>query len=524
MAIFHLHNDTISRGKGQSVVAAAAYRARERLLDETTGQTKDYTKKTEQPVLFSGIYMPKNAPQWTREQLWNAAERAEDEHNRKSWRVAIMAQDMDMALMDELTPEQNRRLLQDYIREQFTRYGYAVDANIHGPHKDGDQRNIHAHLLITMRTLDAKGFSAVKRQMDRKEFSQWVDHWREAWAKTAARHLERAGHHQAAERMAYGHLTLEQQRKIALEKGDHEHAADLAREASQHAGPKATQMERDGKASERGNENRATATRNRAHRERLGELHRELSQVNSEIATAPEPTPQHKPAPAPTPGPAATWWKAASQRAALNRPAPRPTGPRAERRDQWEQAAAKRLQGLRNWQALEREQQQRRFTEAAKLERGDAVKAFNTQQRHDLTHLLYKDQAEALAGELQRQQERRERWDKPTQRREPRPRTHPPQGFKAWLAGLFTAKAATPAPTTAPARPLADAEPQKAPEESLRERLEEQEEEKQEENRQQKGRARPPEPHHERAEKSRVELRKEQLHQHRGQRRTPPRR
>ena len=321
MALYHLHNDTISRGKGQSVVAAAAYRARERLRDETTGQVKDYTRKTEQPVLFSGIYAPKNAPQWTREQLWNAAERAEDEHNRKSWRVAITAQDMDMALMEGLTLEQNRRLLQDFIREQFTRYGYAVDANIHGPHQDGDQRNIHAHLLITMRTLDAKGFSADKRQMDRKELSQWVDHWRAAWAKTAARHLERAGHSQAAERMAYGHLTLEAQRKIALEKGDHEHAEALARKASQHVGPKATQMERDGKASERGDANRATATRNRAHRERLGELHRELSQVNGDIAT--EQTRSAKAyrmadAQAPTVG----WWKAARARAAMHPPTP----------------------------------------------------------------------------------------------------------------------------------------------------------------------------------------------------------
>ena len=321
MALFHLRNVFISRGQGQSVVAAAAYRARERLRDETTGQVKDYTKKTEQPVLFSGIYAPKNAPPWTREQLWNAAERAEDDHNRKSWRVAITAQDMDMALMEELTPEQNRRLLQDYIREQFTRYGYAVDANIHGPHKDGDQRNIHAHLLITMRTLDAKGFSADKRQMDRKELSQWVDHWRAAWAKLAARHLERAGHPQAAERMAYGHLTLAQQRKIALEKGDHEHAAALAREASQHVGPKATQMEREGKASERGDANRATATRNRTHRERLGELHRELSQVNADIAT--EQTRSAKAyRMADAQGPTVGWWKAARARAAMHPPTP----------------------------------------------------------------------------------------------------------------------------------------------------------------------------------------------------------
>lgn len=322
MALFHLRNAFISRGQGQSVVAAAAYRARERLRDETTGQVKDYTRKTEQPVLFSGLYAPKSAPQWTREQLWNAAEKAEDEHNRKSWRVAITAQDIELALMEELTLEQNRRLLQDYIREQFTRYGYAVDANIHGPHADGDQRNIHAHVLITMRAVNAKGFSAVKRQMDRKELSQWVDHWRAAWAKTASRHLERAGHTKAAERISYGHLTLEAQRKVALEKGDLEHAEALAREASQHLGPKATQMEREGKASERGNENRATATRNRTHRERLGELHRELSQVNGEIATEQARSAQAYRMADAAHTPTVGWWQAARARAAMHQPPP----------------------------------------------------------------------------------------------------------------------------------------------------------------------------------------------------------
>jgi hypothetical protein len=211
-------------------------------------------------------------------------------------------------------------------------------------------------------------------------------------------------------------------------------------------------------------------------------------------APEPAPRPEPTPEPAPAPSPTAAWLDAANKRADLHTPAPRfYASPRAERRDRWEDAAAKRLQRLRNWQALEREQQQRRFTEAAKLERGDAVKAFNTQQRHDLTHLLYKEQAEALAGELQRQQERREQWDKPTQRREPRPRTYPPTGFKAYVFALFRAKAAAPAPTPAPARPLADAEPpEKTPEESLLESLRKQEEERKEEKCQHKGRARSP--------------------------------
>ncbi len=383
MAIFHLSHNVISRGQGQSIVAAAAYRARERLRDETSGQVKDYSRKAEQPVLFSGLYMPKNAPQWTREQLWNAAERAEDEHNRKSWRVAITAQDFNIALMHELTLEQNQRALQDFIREQFTRHGYAVDANIHGPHENGDQRNIHAHLLVTMRTLNAKGFSPVKFQMDRGEISKWVSHWREAWAKTAARHLERAGHHQAAERMSYGHLTLDAQRKIALEKGDHEHVAALSREASQHLGPTAAKMEREGKASERGNENRATVTRNRRRWERLGELHRELSQVNGEIATEQARSAQAyrmaDAAHAPTVG----WWQAARARAAMHTPTPtqahaKAAGPRPEPKQATAQRAtppparplspAEAIEKLESASRLartmrEREEQQRRERE-----------------------------------------------------------------------------------------------------------------------------------------------------------------
>ncbi len=327
MALFHLRNGFISRGKGQSVVAAAAYRARERLRDAVSGEVKDYRRKAvEQPVLFSGIYVPKNAPAWAQDRgaLWNAAEQAEDRHNRKSRRVAITAQDMELALMHELTLEENRRALQDFIREQFTRRGYAVDANIHGPEREGDQRNIHAHLLVSMRTLDAQGFSATKRQLDRGELRQCVEQWREAWAKTASRHLERAGHHQAAERMAYAHLTLEAQRQAALARGDRSHADSLAREATQHLGAAATRMERQGKASDRGDQNRATVTRNCSHWQTLGALHRERAQIDQALAGEPA---QGQPAEAP--GLLKGWWQAMSARAA-HHSTPTPTQAHAQ--------------------------------------------------------------------------------------------------------------------------------------------------------------------------------------------------
>lgn len=305
MAIFHLSHKAISRGQGQSIVAAAAYQSRGRIRDERSGQVKDYSRKAEQELLFSGVYAPKNAPEWARNRgaLWNAAERAEDEHNKTRAKVAITGQHIEIALPNELTAEQNRYAVQDFIRENFTRHGYAVDLNIHGPDRDGDQRNIHAHLLITMRTLNEKGFSPVKLQMDRTELSKWVTHWRQAWAKTANRHLERHGHEARID-----HRSLE--------------AQGIDREASQHLGPTAAKMEREGKASERGNENRATTTRNRRRWERLGELHRELSQVNGQIATEQARSAQAYSMADAAHTPTVGWWQAARARSAMHQPTP----------------------------------------------------------------------------------------------------------------------------------------------------------------------------------------------------------
>lgn len=266
MAIFHLCHKFISRGQGQSVVAAAAYQSRGRLRDDQTGQVKDYSRKAEQELLFSGVFAPKDAPNWARdrEALWNAAEQAEDTYNRTRAKTARTGQHLEIALPHELTPEQNRYALQDFIKDHFTRHGYAVDLNIHGPDKGGDSRNIHAHLLITMRALTPEGFNPQKPRFDHKAITEQATHWREGWAKTANRHLARHGHEARID-----HRSLE--------------AQGLEREASQHLGPTATRMERDGKASERGEENRQIERRHKQRSHTLSTLHRELATVGQEV-------------------------------------------------------------------------------------------------------------------------------------------------------------------------------------------------------------------------------------------------
>ena len=45
MAIYHLNAKVISRSNGKSATEAAAYRAGEKIHDERTGLTFDYTRK-----------------------------------------------------------------------------------------------------------------------------------------------------------------------------------------------------------------------------------------------------------------------------------------------------------------------------------------------------------------------------------------------------------------------------------------------------------------------------------------------
>ena len=81
----------ISRSKGQSAVAAAAYRSGDRLLDERTGETKFY-KRDVQPDAM--ILAPAHSPSWVsnREKLWNEVEKIEKRKDSQ------LAREMNLAL------------------------------------------------------------------------------------------------------------------------------------------------------------------------------------------------------------------------------------------------------------------------------------------------------------------------------------------------------------------------------------------------------------------------------------------
>ena len=128
MALLHLSVHTISRSKGTSACAAAAYRAGEKIHSEYDGSTYDYTKK--QNVVFSEIMLPENAPVELahREYLWNHIEtKIETQSNSR------LAREFDIALPLELTFDQQREVTEAFLRECFIKDGGIADVCFHNP-------------------------------------------------------------------------------------------------------------------------------------------------------------------------------------------------------------------------------------------------------------------------------------------------------------------------------------------------------------------------------------------------------
>jgi ATP-dependent exoDNAse (exonuclease V) alpha subunit len=213
MAIYHLSVKPISRSGGRSATAAAAYRAAERVEDHTSGEVFDYTRK--RGVEHTEIVLPTAAAKrdinWARDRtaLWNAAERAE---KRSDSRVA---REYEVALPHELTKAQRLELTREFSQEIANRFGCAVDFAIHKPHRAGDARNHHAHILTTTRVVEPAGLGA-KTQIELKDADRAklglgpakaeITQIRERWATLANEHLARHG---SAERI--DHRSLEAQ-------------------------------------------------------------------------------------------------------------------------------------------------------------------------------------------------------------------------------------------------------------------------------------------------------------------------
>lgn len=253
MAIALIRAQVIGRSSGRSSVAAAAYRAATRLTDVRTGQAHDYTRK--QGVRDAIILAPASAPDWMKDraQLWNGVERAEDELNRKR-NAAQLARELVIALPHELPHDARRALVTKFVQEEFVSKGMVADLVLHAPSRDGDDRNEHAHLMLTMREILGDSFGEKVKAWNS---SALLEKWKESWAQRVNAAL--AAHGLSAR---IDHRSHEEQ---AADEG---HDIALANIATLHMGPAVSRMERNG------------------FRTEIGDLNREIKIVNLELERA----------------------------------------------------------------------------------------------------------------------------------------------------------------------------------------------------------------------------------------------
>ena len=169
---------TISRSAGRSAVAAAAYRACVKLIDQTTGLIHDYTRKKGhvETILIGASDIS---------ELWNRAEAAE---NRKN---STVARELMLPLPDEWTNDERRECVRDIAQHLRDTYGVAAAGSIHAANRH--DRNGHCHLMFTTRVVDDDGnFGKKTRILDDMKTGE-VKRLREAICKIINDHAEKLG-------------------------------------------------------------------------------------------------------------------------------------------------------------------------------------------------------------------------------------------------------------------------------------------------------------------------------------------
>lgn len=279
VAIYHFTTQSISGGR--SAVAAAAYRAGDRLEDRNTGEVHDYRRRGGIEREDCEVLVPAGAPEWAknRQELWNHAQDAERTKSGDMRKNARVAREWEVSLPHELTREQRRELGRELGEEIVKRYGVAVQLDFHAPGSKGDNRNHHIHVQATSRELGREGFGQ-KASYDRADRDlkaeglpngkAQLNDLRKTWADMANRALERAGHD-----VRIDHRSLADQRESARERGDVEKARDLDREPTRHMGPAATAMER-GKPLYRNGEEVPDRWRREPRQTELGDTNRRI--------------------------------------------------------------------------------------------------------------------------------------------------------------------------------------------------------------------------------------------------------
>ena len=259
MAIYHLSIKIISRGKGKSAVATASYRSGEKIKNEYDGIVHDFTRKG--GIAHTEILLPQNAPQEfsDRGTLWNSVEKIEKSKNSQ------LAREIEIALPKELNREKQIELVREYVKENFVKVGMCADIALH----DKNDGNPHAHILLTMRPLNEdktwgakskkeyildengekvklKNGNYKTRKINTVDWNEQdkAEEWRKTWADITNKYLEENSIQEKVDHRSYQRQGIEEIPTI-------------------HLGVSASQMEKKGIATDRGNINREIRKQNR---------------------------------------------------------------------------------------------------------------------------------------------------------------------------------------------------------------------------------------------------------------------
>jgi hypothetical protein len=203
MALYRLEMQNVSRSDGVSSVAKAAYRHRSVMIDHRTGEIHGEKSANRDDLVYAEILAPKDTPDFLKKSsndLWNFVEKTE---KRKDARTA---KEFKITLPCELSNEQNIKLLKEYLIKNFVDKGIICDFVIHN---DKDNKNPHAHVMITTREITPNGFGKKVRSWDEEKT---LHEWRKDWSKVQNRHLKNAGL-----KSRVSHRTLEEQKNIMID-------------------------------------------------------------------------------------------------------------------------------------------------------------------------------------------------------------------------------------------------------------------------------------------------------------------
>ena len=239
--------------KGNSAVGAAAYQSGDKIYSEYEHEWKsgDHLER----IIHKEILLPPNAPEKYRDRatLWNAVDASETKATAQTARRIIMA------LPKELTQEQNIELIRNYCQTSFVDRGMIADFAVH----DDNEGNPHAHVLLTMRSINEQGEWNPKT---RTEFilNENGERIQTANGKFKRRCISWDGWNDRGNCEIWRH-EWEVMQNAALEKAGREERIDMRSFERQgielaptvHLGPAASALEKKGIHTELGDHNRA---------------------------------------------------------------------------------------------------------------------------------------------------------------------------------------------------------------------------------------------------------------------------